>query len=315
MDPQFERILRDIREKAGVEISEEPSCAGQQPIPVRYGERETTLYVHGAEDGARLLSYLLSGIAAEADRAPAGDRVEELRTILRGEGGSLGTYRYLSRFHLEDAPCFAVELACDRLSEEIVSQIEGCIDGPWETALRMDGEHVAVIKRTDGEQTPFEFGEFLAQSLYEELGVRVSVGVGCEVASFHEIAAGFEQAETALRMARMFHSEPGVHSYREFLLVRLLEGVPKNHLKLYLEQFQVGNIDAVLGDEELIRPAEAFLDCSLNSSEASRALFMHRNTLANRLEKIARETGLDIRKFSDAVTFHVITVLKRLIGS
>ena len=60
--------------------------------------------------------------------------------------------------------------------------------------------------------------------------------------------------------------------------------------------------------------AEAFLESSLNVSEASRNLFMHRNTLMYRLDKIERVTGLNIRKFSDAVTFRILSVLHRLLG-
>ena len=59
--------------------------------------------------------------------------------------------------------------------------------------------------------------------------------------------------------------------------------------------------------------AEEFLESSLNISETSRNLFMHRNTLTYRLDKIERATGLNIRKFSDAVTFRVITILYKLL--
>ncbi|MDE5897076.1 MAG: helix-turn-helix domain-containing protein, partial [Clostridia bacterium] len=64
---------------------------------------------------------------------------------------------------------------------------------------------------------------------------------------------------------------------------------------------------------EMSGTAEAFLECSLNLSETSRNLFLHRNTLTYRLDKIERVTGLNIRKFSDAVTFRVITILYRLL--
>ena len=73
------------------------------------------------------------------------------------------------------------------------------------------------------------------------------------------------------------------------------------------------NALVVFRDEELFSTAEVFLERDLNLSETSRTLFIHRNTLSYRLDKIERLTGLNIRKFSDAVTFRVITVLLRLI--
>ena len=123
----------------------------------------------------------------------------------------------------------------------------------------------------------------------------------------------YTQAVTAVRMSGIFHSEGEVHSYREYLLVRMLEDVPESRLKEYLEQFQVSGMGEVFADKEMTATAEEFLENSLNVSETSRNLFMHRNTLMYRLDKIERITGLNIRKFSDAVTFRVITILHKLL--
>ena len=111
----------------------------------------------------------------------------------------------------------------------------------------------------------------------------------------------------------IFDAKGEVHSYREYLLVKMLEDVPKSRLKEYTEQFRVSRAEEVLEDREMSATAEAFLESSLNLSETARNLFMHRNTLTYRLDKIERITGLDIRKFSDAVTFRVITILYRLL--
>ena len=72
--------------------------------------------------------------------------------------------------------------------------------------------------------------------------------------------------------------------------------------------------NSVFDDEEMINTAEEFLENSLNVSETARNLFMHRNTLIYRLDKIEKETGLNIRNFSDAVTFRLITILHKVIG-
>ncbi len=131
--------------------------------------------------------------------------------------------------------------------------------------------------------------------------------------SFSEIALSYHQAATAVRMSMIFDAKGEVHSYREYLLVKMLEDVPKSRLKEYTEQFRVSRAEEVLEDREMSATAEAFLESSLNLSETARNLFMHRNTLTYRLDKIERITGLDIRKFSDAVTFRVITILYRLL--
>ena len=81
-----------------------------------------------------------------------------------------------------------------------------------------------------------------------------------------------------------------------------------------MEQFYVESADEVFEDQDMMETAERFLENSLNISETSRDLFMHRNTLMYRLDKIERITGLNIRKFSDAVTFRVITILYKLLN-
>ena len=83
----------------------------------------------------------------------------------------------------------------------------------------------------------------------------------------------------------------------------------------YLEQFRAESAEEIFEDEEMTETAEAFLESSLNVSETSRNLFMHRNTLMYRLDKIERVTGLNIRKFSDAVTFRILSVLYKLLQS
>ena len=82
-----------------------------------------------------------------------------------------------------------------------------------------------------------------------------------------------------------------------------------------MEQFYVESAEEVFEDDDMMETAERFLENSLNISETARELFMHRNTLMYRLDKIERITGLNIRKFSDAVTFRVITILYKLLGS
>ena len=114
-------------------------------------------------------------------------------------------------------------------------------------------------------------------------------------------------------MSALFRDTGEVHSYREYLLVKMLEDVPKSRLEEYVAQFRIGGMDEVFGDEEMSQTAEAFLESSLNVSETSRNLFMHRNTLMYRLDKIERVTGLNIRKFSDAVTFRILSVLHSLL--
>jgi carbohydrate diacid regulator len=94
----------------------------------------------------------------------------------------------------------------------------------------------------------------------------------------------------------------------------MLEDIPEGKLNQYLAEITDEHCAEVFEDEEMLTTAEAFLQSSLNVSETSRNLYMHRNTLLYRLDKIEKATGLNIRLFSDAVSFRVLTVLYKLLG-
>jgi carbohydrate diacid regulator len=151
------------------------------------------------------------------------------------------------------------------------------------------------------------------QSLKEELGLNAQAGVGQTVRELKDIGISYEGAENTLRYADVFELQGSVHSYREFLLVKLLEDIPESKLAEYFSAMSESSFKEIFEDEEMLNTAETFLQCSLNVSETSRNLYMHRNTLLYRLDKIEKATGLNIRSFSDAVSFRVLTILNRLL--
>jgi carbohydrate diacid regulator len=118
---------------------------------------------------------------------------------------------------------------------------------------------------------------------------------------------------TAVRMSYAINSKGGVHSFKEYMLIKMLEDMPKYKLNEYLETLMDTGAREIFNDTEMTNTAEEFLENSLNVSETARKLYLHRNTLTYRLDKIEKSTGLNIRKFSDAVTFRLITILSKLV--
>ncbi len=311
-ETELKMILNDIREKTGTNVLLTP-CDGTRFVIDYCGKSVEAWLEETGEDAertAKLIGYLIGSVDLK-QLLP--DKNEYLKNILLGEGSGWYVYRFLTKYNVPDAPCYAVDLHVDRRPSESLSQIESCLSDGEGLAVCMDEGRIAVVKFEDGAQTPVEFGSFLSQSLYEELGVRAGMGIGCEVKSFTEIARSYNQAATAVRMSALLHSKGNVHTYREYLLIKMLEDVPEGRLKEYMEQFRVSGAKEIFSDEEIIGTAEEFLENSLNISETSRNLFMHRNTLMYRLDKIERLTGLNIRKFSDAVTFRIVTILYKLL--
>jgi carbohydrate diacid regulator len=165
----------------------------------------------------------------------------------------------------------------------------------------------------DGYQSSTEYAEFLRQSIYEETGALVKISVGGTVNTIIDLSTSFSQAVTASRMAETIESRGDVHSYKEFVLIKMLEDLPKYKLNEYLEILMDSGAREIFADPEMVATAEEFLENSLNVSETARKLYLHRNTLIYRLDKIERATGLNIRKFSDSVTFRLITMLSKIV--
>ncbi len=309
---ELDRRLKEIHEKTGVEVRLAPTGGDETKFSLAYCGTETDAYLDGtgaqAEACARLVSYLLAGDCAQVTP----DRDDYLKSILLGEGNKTYAFRFLTKYNLTDGACYALDIVPERRLSEALLHIENCLEGGFDLVIGMDSSRIAVVKFSDDMQSPVEFGQFLYQSLYEELGIKTSIGIGSEVKTFSDISVSYAQAMTAVRMSGIFRSKNEVHSYREYLLVKMLEDIPEGRLKEYMDQLQIGNAEDILSDEEMTETAEEFLENSLNVSETSRNLFMHRNTLMYRLDKIERATGLNIRNFSDAVTFRVITILYKL---
>lgn len=310
-DSEFSGTLDDIYEKTGVEVYLTPRGGEETSFLLERGGVKTEVFMAGTgEDAARvarLVGYILS---AHTETVP--DKREALRGLLTG-GGAGQAERFLTRFSLSDAPCFALELLPEKRLHEAYEHILGCLEGADMAVVIED--RIAIVKFIEEGQNAFEYGQFLSQSLYEETGIRASVGIGCEMKRFSDISTSYHQAAAAVRMSAVFHGRNEVHSYREYLLVRLLEDLPRSKLEEYIEQFRISGAEAILGDEVMESTAEEFLQTSLNVSETSRNLYMHRNTLLYRLEKIENATGLNLRKFSDAVTFRIITIVYKLLNA
>ena len=311
---QLNKILADLRDKTGVDAYFVSRGGEETPFSIEWGGEKKRLFVAGrgaeAERAAKLVSYFLGKTQVQELRS---DRSDSLKSILLGEGGSFLAFNYLTRYNLSDGPCFAVDVVPEKKVREAAQHFEGCVEGSQDMVVIMDDTRIAVVKFLSEGQSSYEFAQFLSQSLFEELGIRAAVGVGCEMKSFGDVAVSYHQAATTVRMSAILRAKGDVHSYREYLLMRLLEDLPRARLKEYMEQFRVNGAEEIFEDDDMAGTAEEFLESSLNISETSRNLFMHRNTLMYRLDKIERATGLNIRKFSDAVTFRVITILYKLL--
>lgn len=268
-----------------------------------------TQYAHAT----LLPSYIESFAEKEAELS----KTEQLKRILRGEASSIGIYKYTTKFSVKDIPCFAIVLRVPKLMKETLALLDQYGGNSLDTAVQMGDDTCVLVhfirEEEYGYRSSVDYAEFLTQSIKEELGLDVLAGVGPIVKEVKDAANSYNGAENALRYADVFEISGKVHTYREFILIRMLEDIPPSKCAEYLSEITDEQFKEVFEDEEMLLTAEEFLQSSLNVSETSRNLYMHRNTLLYRLDKIEKATGLNIRLFSDAVSFRVLTVLYKLL--
>ena len=108
----------------------------------------------------------------------------------------------------------------------------------------------------------------------------------------------------AMDVGKIFYAEKSVISYAKLGIGRLIYPLPVNLCKIFIEEIFGDNVPYDM-DEETLTTINKFFENNLNVSETSRQLFIHRNTLVYRIEKLQKSTGLDIRVFDDALTFKI----------
>ncbi len=158
----------------------------------------------------------------------------------------------------------------------------------------------------------------LAQSIEEtlnsEIFVKTVIGIGTIASHIRELADSYKEAQTAIEVGKVFDTEKSIINYENLGLGRLIYQLPTTLCEIFLsEVFKKNSIDAL--DQETLFTINKFFENNLNVSETSRKLFVHRNTLVYRLEKIKKITGLDLREFDHAIIFKVALMVKKYLDS
>ncbi len=240
-----------------------------------------------------------------------------LKKILLGECVSADVHKYVLKYGIKNQHCYVIVLQADELLDDAMSLATQYGGNEYDVAVRLDEKRFALVKYVGEEEKEYrsatDYADFLAQSLKEEIGAIVTVGVGSYVKSMKDLPLSFTQATSAIRNAEVFSGGDGVHSYKEYMLVKMLEDIPKAKLSEYFSELTDERLGELFDDEELISTADEFLRNSFNVTETAKKLYMHRNTLLYRLEKIEKASGLNLREFSEAVSFRLLTILHKLL--
>ncbi len=140
--------------------------------------------------------------------------------------------------------------------------------------------------------------------LQTEAMTDVRVSYGTIVSELKDVSKSYKEALMALDVGRIFYKEKKVLAYSELGIGRLIHQLPVSLCEMFLQEVFQGNALEQF-DDETLATVNAFFENNLNISETSRQMYLHRNTLSYRLDKIMKTTGLDVKKFDDALTFKI----------
>jgi carbohydrate diacid regulator len=159
-----------------------------------------------------------------------------------------------------------------------------------------------------------ELAEALEKHLRESGLTAFVIGVGAPAKNLRELADRYREAQVAIEVGKVFDTERTIILYENLGIGRLIYQLPTKLCEMFLsEVFKKNPIEAL--DSETLYTINKFFENNLNVSETSRRLFVHRNTLVYRLEKIKKITGLDLRELDHAIVFKVALMVKKYLNS
>ncbi|MCM1065162.1 MAG: helix-turn-helix domain-containing protein [Eubacterium sp.] len=219
-------------------------------------------------------------------------------------------YNRAKKLHIEarmPRVVFLVEakLEKDGIVTELLKGMFSSQSGDYITAV--DESNVILIKSLSPDSTHEDMmavADTIVAMMNTEAMLNVRVAFGNVVQELKDVSKSYKEAKMALDVGKIFYAERNVVAYSILGIGRLIYQLPVNLCRLFVEEIFGENIPSQL-DDETLTTINKFFENNLNVSETSRQLFVHRNTLVYRIEKIQKSTGLDLRNFDDALTFKI----------
>ncbi len=181
----------------------------------------------------------------------------------------------------------------------------------------IDNDNVVLVKEVKGKddyKETYKIARVIVDTLNSELMVRACIGIGTIINNLKDIARSYKEAQMSMIIGNVFGEDKNVYDYNNLGLGRLVYHIPTSLCQLFLEEVFKDDSSNSL-DSETMLTIQKFFENNLNVSETARQLYIHRNTLVYRLEKIKRITGLELTSFDDAVIFKIAVLVKKYLAS
>lgn len=275
------------------------------------GELEYILLTHSQMEDA----YMIGRLAVCQVRNLAAaymeqfDRNNFMQNILLGNMLVVDMYNKAQKLHIEQAErvVFVIDLERkkDTTAMELVKNL--FMTKAKDFVTEIDEQSIILIKDTrdmEGDDALSGLASMIVDNVQSEAMMRVRVGYGNRVSHLQDITRSYQEAKMALEVGRIFYVEKDTIAYRYLGIGRLIYQLPMTLCEMFIHEVFGEEVPDVFTDE-IMTTIQKFFENNLNISETARQLYVHRNTLVYRLERLEKTIGLDIRKFDDAMLFKI----------
>lgn len=237
------------------------------------------------------------------------DRNNFMQNILLGNMLVVDMYNKARKFHIEQTErvVFVIEVE-GKKDTSIMEMVKGMFGGSHRDFItEVDEQSIILIKDArdlKDDEALERIAKMMVDNLHSEAMVRVRVGYGNRVINLQDITKSYQEAKMAIEVGKIFYAEEETFSYSRLGIGRLIYQIPMSLCEMFIREIFGDEIPDVFSEENMFT-IQKFFENNLNISETARQLFVHRNTLVYRLERLEKTIGLDIRKFEDAMTFKI----------
>lgn len=280
------------------------------------------VFVEGVDEEARCVCVLAAIAFNEAKvyYEEKFDKASFVKNIISDNTLIVDMYARAKELHFDVTTPRAVFLVrqIDKIEPATIEVLQGMFpDKQKDFIFSVSETDVVLIKELSAGMDGQDLNRIANQinsTLSAELYVKSVIGVGSVARHLRELAERYKEAQVAIEVGKVFDNEKAVIHYDNLGIGRIIYQLPTTLCEMFLsEVFKKSPIDAL--DQETLYTINKFFENNLNVSETSRKLFVHRNTLVYRLEKIKKLTGLDLREFEDAIVFKVALMVKKYLNS
>ncbi len=237
-----------------------------------------------------------------------------LKTLMTGNISSIEAAEHAGRLHIapeERRILFLLEKK-GSLDDMVMEILKNLFPSQTKSYLiPMSDCSLAIlrpVKANESEHDLSQIAHMIVDTLNMEALTQVRVAYSAVMEHLTELGTAWQETSLALKVGKLFYSEQNVFPHDRLGIGRLVYRLPIPICEGFLKEVFGDNIPDTL-DEETSATINRFLQNNLNIAETSRQLHMHRNTLIYRLDQVEKRTGLDLRKFEDAMTFRIASLV------